>query len=216
MFDFEIPVDTQELVEPVKPEFEAKVPAKLSPLADTPTQRGTEETSQENLPISSDKSMDLNKKTFIRMIRRFYSKLYVKENIPLQRRRFKTVDFKVQLQACKEFVLKYFEEDSDDFALYMLRILDFKAKNKPAMKLECEIDADNFLFTARSFSRERFLRVHESKFFRKVFCHLYTGTLPGSEKLWMDLLIENEDKNMRKDSEGFLKLFEEMYHRCLD
>lgn len=43
--------------------------------------------------------MDLSKKTFIRMLRRFYSKLFIEENTPLQRKRFKNVDFKIQLQA---------------------------------------------------------------------------------------------------------------------
>ncbi|CAI2385701.1 unnamed protein product [Moneuplotes crassus] len=163
----------------------------------------------------TNSEMDLSKKTFIRMLRRFYSKLFKEENTLLQRKRFKNVDFKIQLQACKDFNFKYFDDASDNFAFYMLRLLDMKARRKPSPHLQSEFDAMTLVHTTRSFSRERFSHFHECEYFRKIFIYLYKGTLPNSEKLCMEVLKNNESKTMAKDQRSFLNLFEQMYQRCI-
>jgi len=63
------------------------------------------------------------------MIKRFYNRLFVKENPKLVRERFVNVPFPKIHQAMRNFVTKYFtNEDEFEMTKYLLCIFEIKCK----------------------------------------------------------------------------------------
>ena len=170
-----------------------------------------EESKEESAPKSiSSVRNDIVSKIFLRMIRRFYYRLFKQENPKIWTRRLKQVRFLTQLRAAKKFVKKYFNEDSETLAHYFLRILDLNGVSKRVPKFQSERSGMDFLLTTKLFAKARYRTIHQSPEFQKIFNYLYTGTLPDSERKCMDALLETEAKNFEKYPGKFQEEFDHM------
>ena len=71
----------------------------------------------------------MTKKSALRIIKRFYQRLYIKEFPKLVKIRFVNLEFTVILNSMKDFVRKYIQtEHIDELALYLVVLFNFKSK----------------------------------------------------------------------------------------
>jgi len=155
-------------------------------------------------------------KVFLRMIRRFFHKIFMKENQNLSRRRFININYNQQLQGWKSMIQKYLkpEKNSDELAGYLLKLLNLKARNIPNTLNEGEKDGIELSNTLKSFSRNKFSKIHHNPFFREIFNYIYNGFLPGWNKKWIEELYKNEVKNIRKNKLKYEECFNRMHFLC--
>ncbi len=70
------------------------------------------------------------------MFRRFFYRLLKKDNPRIWAKRLNKVTFQTQLEAAQRFVLKYFGQDDEQFALYFLRMFKLKYTDTRPFKYE--------------------------------------------------------------------------------
>ena len=70
------------------------------------------------------------------------------------------------------------EKNSDELAGYILKLLNLKARNIPNTLNEGEKDGIELSNTLKSFSRNKFSKIHHNPFFREIFNYIYNGFLP--------------------------------------
>lgn len=80
------------------------------------------------LETEKDRSrQDVINKTMLRMIRRFYHRLFLKDNKHITKQRYRNVDFPIVLESCREIVTKYLRMDAnEDLAIFLLHFIGIK------------------------------------------------------------------------------------------
>ena len=148
------------------------------------------------------------------MFRRFYHKLFMKENGDLIKRRFKTLDYTLILERWTLFLQKYLKiKPSHHLAMFLFRILRIKTRQDPAEQGEEDREAINISINMISYSRVRFATVHENKYFWTLFRFIYEGTIPESNKPWIEQLWEFENISSTWKLEEYLDSFRLMYEK---
>ena len=151
------------------------------------------------------------------MIKRFYHRLFIKDNQRLVRKRFINLEFSQVHKKMEEFVNKYFNiEDEDkarELALYLVIVLGIKLKIPSKLKNETTKQAEDFRILISCYSKRGFSRIHESEYFRIILNNIAKWCLPDSNKLWMDHLRETEKKYIDKNSENYQIVFEDLFKK---
>lgn len=138
-------------------------------------------------PISQTLSIprpDITCKIFLRMIRRFYYRLFRKENPKIWAKRLTKVTFADQLSAAESFVRKYFREENTSLALFILRTLGLNSSDSPPIQSQPEKDGFDLFYTGKVFAKKRFDAMPHSPEFAKAFRYIYIkeGMLPNSTR----------------------------------
>ena len=133
----------------------------------------------------------------------------------MSRRRFINIDYNLQLDSCQTLLTKYLKIENDrDLSGYLLRVLKFRAKNKPSKMSESEKKGADFVALMKSYSRVKFSNIHKNQYFKHLFCYIYNENLPQGNKKWLDILFDQESKNISKHKEKYVKAFNKMYRLC--
>ena len=89
-----------------------------------------------------DNTQDIVRKSSIRMVKRFFHRIFMEENKKMAKRRFVNVKFTEVLNAFKKMIRKYLRiENSERLALFLLRLLSINPKRDPNTNSEAEKNA---------------------------------------------------------------------------
>jgi hypothetical protein len=82
------------------------------------------------LETEKDRSrQDVINKTMLRMMRRFYHRLFLKDNKHITKQRYRNVEFPIVIDSCREMVEKYLKIDAyEDLAIFLLHFIGIKCK----------------------------------------------------------------------------------------
>lgn len=85
---------------------------------------------EQKLETEKDRSrQDVVNKTMLRMVRRFYHRLFIQDNKKLLKKRYRNVEFSTTLEACKEIVKTYLKIDNrPGLPLFLLLFIGIKYK----------------------------------------------------------------------------------------
>ena len=159
---------------------------------------------------------DIAWKIFLRMFRRFFYRLFKEDNPKIWSMRLNKVTFDTQLAAVRQFVLKHFNEDSEELALYFLRMFGWNCIDNKPLQYQSEFEGKAVNYTGKVFAKSRYNAIHHSSEFRRAFLYFYAGTLPNVEDRCYDLFLDTEASNMTKHLERYTDVIEEMYSRCIN
>ena len=158
---------------------------------------------------------DVIKKSTLRMIKRFYHRIFLKENERLSRRRFKNVQFFEIYNAAKRLVKKYFkiDEDKEDLARFIAKIIGVNSSDQPMAEGKIDKEACNFKILTSSFSNLRFSIIQDSNYFKEIVNYIAYGTLPDSEISCYDYMLEIEAGTINRDAENYTGIFVNIVER---
>ena len=123
------------------------------------------------------------RKSVIRMVKRFYHRLFVKENPELIKKRFINISFLTALTEMDRFVKKYFKNgNSTQLSIFLIAALGFKPKIPSRYGSSVNSEVEDFRNLIRSYSEALFNIIHESLHFRILVNNLFTSTMPNSDK----------------------------------
>jgi hypothetical protein len=165
--------------------------------------------------IKKDYGPDIINKSALRMVRRFFRRIFMKDNKKLVRRSFVNIEFEEVVRDLKTMVTKYFGiEDSEPLALFFLRLLSLKPINDPNAESESELNAHNFLKALNKFSITRFDKVHKFPEFRILINYIFTCQLPDSQTSCIDAMFEQEHKIIGSNRDKYFNTFSKLFQRC--
>ncbi|CAI2380763.1 unnamed protein product [Moneuplotes crassus] len=158
---------------------------------------------------------DTINKVFLRMIRRFYHKLFLQDNLKMSQRRFVNIDYGKQLTAYQQLIKRYLNAENDlELSCFLIKLCNLRAKNSPEAMNEYELKGAEICKMTRSFSRTKFSELHKDKLFRQLFDFIYNGTLDNGSKKCIDVLFNQESDNISKHKRKYTKAFERMNYLC--
>ncbi|CAI2371513.1 unnamed protein product [Moneuplotes crassus] len=161
----------------------------------------------ESSPKTGSENINGLNKIILRMFRRFYHKLFVKDNKILAKKRFKNCHSDKILEACRELLRKHFASDpSEDFVRFLFRILRIKTNDTLECVNDHDKDAIDISINMISFSIKRFDRSFKNEYFRNLFLYIIEGTFPDTQNQCIDLLYKQEEKMFSRNP---------MYHKAL-
>ena len=159
---------------------------------------------------------DVIKKSLLRIIKRFYHRIFIKENHRLARKRFKNVKFSEIYEAAQRLVKKHFkiEEDKEDLALFIAKIIGLNSLDKPKSVGKVDKISSSFKILVTSFSNPRFNKIQDSYYFKEILNYIVYGTLPDSGIPCYDYMLEVGGKTINKDLEKYKEIFLNIVKRC--
>jgi len=150
------------------------------------------------------------------MIKRFYHRLFAKENPKFVRDRFVNVPSSELYKGMEKFALKYFkDEGTASMAKYLFSILGLKELTSTNRGCSVSREAEEFKILLESFSKPRFERLFESRYFRALANFISKGNLPNSDKSWKEHLLKTESKYFKKDYDRYYKAMERIFQKAL-
>ena len=147
------------------------------------------------------------------MVKRFYNRLFIKNNPKLARERFVNVPFPKIHQAMKDFISKYFKgEDETEMSEYLLFIFDMKYK---APKKDCQMkeEAELFKDLMTSFSKKKYDSIHESYYFRVLINFIAEGELPEIKMTCLQSLLDTEKKYINKSESKYMDVIQDLFRK---
>ncbi|CAI2373721.1 unnamed protein product [Moneuplotes crassus] len=172
------------------------------------------------IPLNKEKEKDRVKqdtinKVFLRMIRRFYHKLFLQENLKMSRKRFVNIDYDKQLSAYQELIQKYLKADNGlELSYFLIKLCNLRAKNSPDNMNDAELNGAEIGKLTKSFSRVKFAELHKNKLFRQLFHFIYHGTIENGSKRCIDVLFDQESYNITKHNKKYTRAFARMNYLC--
>lgn len=148
------------------------------------------------------------KKSSVRMIKRFYHRLFLRDNKTLVKKRFVNSKASLILQAAIKFTKKYLKKDSESLAVYLLKIIGVKYTHPDNSQEDAIKEADDYKMLLSNFSNPRFDQIQESKYFQILVEYIMKGALPDSEKSCYQHLLETEKKYIDKNSKNYSEVFQ--------
>ncbi|CAI2378903.1 unnamed protein product [Moneuplotes crassus] len=152
--------------------------------------------------------LNVIKKSSVRMIKRFYHRLFLRDNKTLVKKRFVNSKASLILQAAMKFTKKYLKIDSESFAVYLLKVIGVKYTHSDSSHEEAIKEADDYKMLLSNFSNPRFDQIQESKYFQILVEYIMKGSLPDSKKSCYQHLLETEKKYIEKNPKNYSDVFQ--------
>ena len=147
------------------------------------------------------------------MIKRFYNRLFIKNNPKLVRERFVNVPYQKIFMAMKNFISKYFKgEDESEMSEYFLFIFEIKYK-APQKDSQVKGEAELFKDLLGSFSKKKYDLIHESYYFRVLVNFIAEGKLPELKKTSLQHLLDTEEKYINILSDKYMEVMNDLFQK---
>jgi len=159
--------------------------------------------------------VDVINKSLLRMVRRFFHRIFIKENKKLVKRRFVNVRYQVIFDSAERLINNHLGiQNNDELTLFLIRMLSIRCQSNPGHDPNDDEFTLNYTITMGSYSRHRYSKIHKCRPFRILYNYLYTQNLRDSETSCLSSLYENEKKHIEKETERYHKAFNEMGMNC--
>lgn len=156
--------------------------------------------------------MDVINKGILRMVRRFFHRLFTESNRDVVQKGFINFEFSELLQRMEELLSQIgFGDDTKNMAIFLLKIFRIAVKNPFEGDSGAFRDAEVVNDAMTQYSRTKYALVNRCKYFRMCIEFIYAGKLANSNVGCLSHLLETEAKCIKNDKEKYLETFKGLY-----
>lgn len=153
--------------------------------------------------------MDVINKGILRMVRRFFHRLFTERNNDVVQKRFINYEFSELIERIEQLLLDIgFSDDIHNLAIFLFKIFRISTKDIVEGSSAPYQDAEVVNAAMTNYTRAKYSRVNKWKYFRICLQYIYSGTLADKNIKCMSHLLQTEEKCIKGDREKYLETFE--------